>query len=135
MGATWAWNLVAPTWSGVWPAASRPAAYNDGKTLKAVVLMTDGLFNTAHVAGGSNCVDGNPVSPSQARQVCDAMKAKGIMVYTVGFRLSNAGPGAAGTLQYCASSAGHFISAENGQQLRDAFANIAIQLNNLRLSK
>ncbi|KAB2851249.1 MAG: hypothetical protein F9K44_02260 [Hyphomicrobiaceae bacterium] len=134
MGVTWAWNLVSPSWSNVWPAVSTPAPYNDGRTLKAVILMTDGLFNTAHVSGGSSCNDNNPLSSNLAKQMCDAMKAKGIIIYTVGFRL--AGNNAAqATLAYCASGNSHALLAENGQQLEDAFQNIAVQLNNLRLAK
>lgn len=134
MGANWAWNLVSPAWSGVWPASSAPAPYGDGKTVKVAILMTDGLFNTAFVNGGSNCADGNPVSPTLAKDMCDAMKAKGMTVYTVGFRLSGA-PAAKATLAACASGPKQFLEAENGAELTQAFTDIAIQLNNLRLAK
>lgn len=134
LGATWAWNLVSPNWANVWPAASTPAPYNDGRTLKAVVLMTDGLFNTAFVNGGSNCNDNLPLSSNLAKQMCDAMKAKNIIVYTVGFRLAG-NAAAKATLDYCASGPSRALLAENGQQLNDAFQNIAVQLNNLRLAK
>ena len=134
LGATWAWNLVSPNWGNVWPATSTPAPYNDGRTLKAVILMTDGLFNTAFVNGGSSCNDNLPLSSNIARQMCDAMKAKGVIVYTVGFRLAG-NVAAKATLDYCASGPARALAAENGQQLDDAFKNIAVQLNNLRLAK
>ena len=135
LGVTWAWNLISPNWNTVWPAASAPAPYGDGKTLKVVILMTDGLFNSAYVNGGSNCTDGNPVSPDLAIQMCNSMRAKGVAIYTVGLRLSLAGPAAVATLQACAGDPARALLAENGQELKDAFQNIAIQLNNLRLSK
>ena len=131
MGAAWAWNLISPNWSGVWPTA--PAPYNDGKTVKAVILMTDGLFNTAHTGAGSNCDNGNPLSGNLAKQTCDGMKAQGVSVYTVGFRLSSAGPGAAAVLAACASTPGQALLAEDGAQLKQVFTDIAIQHRTGRL--
>ena len=133
LGADWAWNLISPNWSGVWPTA--PAPYHDGQTVKAVILMTDGLFNTAFVGSGSSCDDTNALSGQIAKNTCDAMKAKGVIVYTVGFRLSLALPSAKTVLAACASDASHALLAEDGAELNTAFTNIATQLNNLRLTQ
>jgi hypothetical protein len=38
-------------------------------------------------------------------------------------------------LKYCASSTDHYFNANNGGELREAFAEIAKQLNNLRLTE
>jgi Flp pilus assembly protein TadG len=134
IGAMWGWNLISPNWSNVWPAA--PAPYNDGKTIKAVILMTDGTFNTQYVGAPTNCnPNGDPTAAAEALKVCDAMKAQGVVVYTVGFRLSTEPPSATTTLAACASSASHALLAENGAELDTAFKNIAIQLNNIRLSQ
>ncbi|MGI9383574.1 MAG: pilus assembly protein TadG-related protein, partial [Methyloligellaceae bacterium] len=46
LGVAWAWYLISPNWSSIWPAASSPDPYSEKKTLKAVILMTDGEFNT-----------------------------------------------------------------------------------------
>ena len=46
-GIQWAWNLISDKWS--W-TGSEPDSYErikDGKLVKAVVLMTGGIFNTA----------------------------------------------------------------------------------------
>ena len=129
LGAAWAWYLVSPQWSAIWPAASRPAAYNDGKTLKVVILMTDGIYNTV---GGRNSRANETASQRYAKDTCDAMKAQGVIVYTVGFE---APAGAKDALRDCASDDSKFFDAADGAMLRDAFRAIASEINNLRLSK
>ena len=62
LGTAWAWYLLSPEWSSLWPSASRPAPYRDAKTIKAVVLMTDGSYNTI---GGVSSGD----TSATARQV------------------------------------------------------------------
>jgi Flp pilus assembly protein TadG len=137
IGITWGWNLISPNWSGVWPQA--PAAYNDGKTKKAVILMTDGSFNTAYVNGGALACkpQGDPLAAAEAIKVCDAIKAQGIEIYTVGLRLSGEKDPvfAKSTLAACSSGPSHALLAEDGAELKAAFANIANQLNNLRLTQ
>lgn len=132
LGAAWAWYLVSPEWSAIWPAASRPAPYNDGKTMKVVVLMTDGIYNT--VGGVSNGDNGSTARDSKrfAKETCDAMKAQGIIVYTVGFE---APTGAKAALRDCASDDSKFFDAADGAALRDSFRAIASEINNLRLSR
>jgi hypothetical protein len=61
------------------------------------------------------------------------MKAKGITVYTVGFQLDT--PTAEDTLKECASGPDKFYKAEDGEQLRLAFRDIALRLASLRLSQ
>ncbi len=50
LGVQWAWNIVSPKWGSTWGGNGTPDGMDrvtDGKLLKAVVLMTDGIFNTA----------------------------------------------------------------------------------------
>ena len=129
LGAAWAWYLVSPQWSAIWPAASRPAPYNDGRTLKVVVLMTDGIYNTV---GGINNAANEIQSMRFAKDTCDAMKAQGVIVYTVGFEAP--GP-AKDALRDCASDNAKFFDANDGATLRAAFRAIASEINNLRISK
>ena len=131
LGTAWAWYLVSPEWSGLWPTASRPAPYRDGKTIKAVVLMTDGSYNTlGGVNGGDTSATARQVS-GIAVDTCRAMRAQGIRVYAIGFQAPTA---ALETLRDCATSAASFFDAANGDQLRNAFRAIATELNSLRLS-
>ncbi len=135
LGTSWAWYLLSPNWSSVWPSASKPGNYNDGKTLKFAILMTDGIYNTV---GGMNGGDYSALATDaqkRAKNLCDSMKSKGITVYSVGFIAASDPAAAADTLKYCASGAGNFYKAEDGDQLNAAFANIAKDISRLRLSK
>ena len=132
LGAAWAWYLVSPEWSAIWPAASAPAPYNDGKTLKVVILMTDGIYNTVGGVNNGDYGSTATLSTQFAQQTCDAMKAQGIIVYTVGFQAPS---GAKTALRNCASGDSKFFDAADGAMLRDAFRAIASEINNLRLSK
>jgi hypothetical protein len=86
--------------------------------------MTDGMFNNYYE-------NANGTSVTQARALCDSMKANGVTVYTVGFQVpADVVP----TLQYCATTPAHYYSAEDGAALRQTFKEIAKRLNGLRLS-
>jgi Flp pilus assembly protein TadG len=126
IGAAWASYLISPTWNTIWPSASKPVAYGDKNTIKAMVLMTDGEFNTEYLRAT------NGSSADQARNICAEAKQRKVVVYTIGFQA----PGFAETmLRACASSSDHFFNASNGSELREAFAEIAKQLNSLRVSQ
>jgi hypothetical protein len=62
------------------------------------------------------------------------MKAAGITVYTVGFEIPS-GSTADTTLQQCATSPGHYYSAQSGEQLKQAFRDIALKISSLYLSR
>ena len=125
LGTAWSWYMLSPAWSGIWPAASAPAAYNTPKLRKIAVLMTDGEYNTWYASTQGNSAD-------QARQLCTNMKAQGIEIITVGFQLPNAT--AEATLQHCASGSENFYNATDGVGLKQAFRDIALRLAPLRLS-
>lgn len=135
-GAAWAWYMVSERWRTFWPASSAPEAKDKSKRIKAVILMTDGMFNTAYA---------NDTSANQALRLCDAMKGTDVqpgkpvkdhdtIVYAIAFQA----PGSAeALLRQCASSSSgsHFFTAANGDDLAMAFEAIANQLNNLRLTQ
>ena len=136
IGTAWAWYTISPDWAGIWPAESRPAAFSDDVT-KVAVLMTDGEYNTDYRQGVQTRTIGgapsNGSSDSQARQMCAAMKAEGILVYTVGFQLTDSN--AIETLSECASGGSYAFLADNGSELRQAFRDIAFRLSDLRLTR
>ncbi|MBL8844911.1 MAG: VWA domain-containing protein [Hyphomicrobium zavarzinii] len=125
IGTAWGWYLLSPRWSGVWPSASKPAAYDPKTTIKAVLLMTDGEFNTEYVAA-------NGSSSAQARALCTNMKAQGVVVYAVGFM---AGRTAEKLLSECATSANHYFSASDGDALKMAFQSVGRSLTDLHLTQ
>jgi len=146
IGSAWAWYMLSPKWGYLWPD-NQPVAYHTEKTDKIAILMTDGEYNTAHCNGvlakdsgygdknnRINCNATNGKSDSQADDVCAAMKeGTGITVYTVGFALGG-NKTAIDTLKKCASDETKFYDAEDGDQLRMAFRDIALQVAKLRLS-
>ena len=76
----------------------------------------------------------NGCSTTQARALCTNMKAKGITVYTVGFQLGG-NQTAIDTLNQCATDPTKFYNAADGEQLKQAFRDIALHLSSLYLSK
>jgi Flp pilus assembly protein TadG len=128
LGSAWAYYLLSPKWSSIWPTASRPAAYNDNSTRKIALLMTDGVYNTVRSEFNNEVT-----SRKFAKDTCDAMKRDGITIYTIGFKLDD--PDAKATLEYCASGLDKALLAENGAQLRGVFASIANQITSLRLTQ
>jgi Flp pilus assembly protein TadG len=133
IGTAWGWYLLSPQWASILPPESDPAAYSDAMTEKSMIVMTDGLFNTSYLSGGST----DPATQSQEsyarfQELCDGAKSKGITVYTVGFDLSD--PIAIANLQQCASAPDAFFDAKTGAQLKKAFKDIANKLATLRVA-
>lgn len=135
LGIQWAWNLVSDQWGSTFGGDSVPDPYTrvaDDKLIKAVVLMTDGSFNTAF---HGDKADKTNWSKTQAVKMCDAMKAPGkdVVVFAVAF---DAPKDAQETLKACASEGdGYYANAANGDELSAAFDNFATKLNALRVSK
>ena len=127
LGTAWAWYLISPNWSSVWPTESEPVKYSDAKTIKVAVLMTDGEFNTSYFNGRQN-----RTSSAQTRQLCERMKEENIQIYSVAFLAPKS---AQQTLKNCASSDQHYFNAKNNQDLVNTFKDIAVRLSKLRISE
>jgi Flp pilus assembly protein TadG len=166
IGLAWAWYMISPNFvtedlADVWPADATPAAYAEDNLVKAVILMTDGVFNTMYEHGvpsrDSSTLSGNdnvrsavnsPLGDSiaQAEALCDAIKAvdendddKGdVLLYTVGFDIGGNTQeeiDARDFLSGCATPGGYYYLANDADDLQDAFNSIASSLSELRLSK
>jgi len=146
LGTAWAWYMLSPNWASSLPSQSRPGDYSlltqigpkgQPQLRKIAILMTDGEYNTQYCKGVSdsviNCNAPNGNSTQQARALCQNMKATGITVYTVGFQLPANGQ-SVDTLRQCASDPDKFFSAENGDQLKQAFREIALRISALYLA-
>jgi len=155
IGTAWAWYMLSPKFEDVVPAESKPAGYgkleqtnSEGKPIlqKIAVLMTDGEYNAEYCDNGirakrpgaesytGNCDPVNDKSAEQARQLCQNMKDAGITIYTVGFQLAEGGE-AEETMTQCATSPDHVYDADNGQELKQSFRDIALKISDLYLSK
>ncbi len=125
LGIAWSWYILSPNWKSFWPGDSEPKPYDDKETIKAAVILTDGIFNTEYEHGNGNSV-------AQAKELCDGMKDDKIIVFTIGFQAPEESKE---TLKYCASAEQYFFDAQEGGSLRAAFSNIAGKLVELRISK
>jgi hypothetical protein len=153
VGLAWGWYMLSPNWSGLWSTYKRtstdnltyhgPASYTAARTKKVLVLMTDGDFNTAHCQGVASqsyggapnltsCDPENGTAAYQAQEMCDEIRDKGVIIYTIGFQIADTSP-AATTLRNCAP--GRFQIATTGTELQTIFAQIAEEISRLRLSQ
>lgn len=150
VGVGWGWYMLSPEFGYLWPEESVPADYGAEKLHKIVVLMTDGEYNSPYCNGviskdatsgsGStadhiNCNATNGNAYTQAEEMCDAMKADGkdIEIYTIGFRVDDY-PRGEELMEYCATDAAHFYTADDGEELRDVFDAIANNVSSVYLS-
>lgn len=149
LGTAWGWYLISPNWSSIWGGASQPGPYSDLTTLgpngqpklkKYVILMSDGVFNTYAGVQHSDGSDEAVTISGKATQLCSGIKATGVKVYSVGFALGGSQL-AIDTLKACASrepsdpadQPSYFYNASTGEELRQAFREIALQIATLRL--
>jgi Mg-chelatase subunit ChlD len=124
LGIAWAWYLLSPNWADVWSSGSPASPYHDPDTLKAIIVMTDGEFNQRYEPG-------NGSSTNQAQLLCQNIKSKGVMIFSVAFQ---APPSAQDVLRNCATSPSQYFDATDGAELRATFQRIAKRLTALRLS-
>jgi Flp pilus assembly protein TadG len=133
VGTAWAWYLLSPEWSSVFTGDSAPRSYGTSGVRKIAVLLTDGTYNTR---GGVNYGDTSAEAveiSGEAVDICNAMKAKGIEIYTVGFGLDT--QLARDTMSNCASSPDKAFLVDDAAALRSAFRDIAHRSVPLHLSQ
>lgn len=74
---------------------------------------------------------GNAVKNQRTREICDAAKARDIIIFAIGFEAPANGRA---VLRNCASTHNHYYDA-TGLEIEDAFVSIAAAINNLRLTQ
>lgn len=146
LGIAWAWYMLSPKWDNVWPNSSEPLEYFEPETAKAMIIMTDGVFNATHPNAPKN-------SNETAADYCRQIKAEtNIRIYTIGFDVPTRSedidgvevqvpnlPLVEGTdqniLEFCASDAEETaFDASGREELRDAYTQIAAEISDLRIS-
>ena len=136
LGLQWAYNLISDKWGGVWGGSSAPSSYSDTlgdnpRLVKAVILMTDGIFNMSYH---------NDLARKQALQLCSAIKnqsGKNVVVFTIGFGLGG-DPVAIQTLKDCATPSEkneYFVNAADSTELDNALQKFAGKLGQLSLTQ
>jgi Flp pilus assembly protein TadG len=148
IGLAWGWYLIAPNFKSLW-TSSKIADYPkpEDELIKVVIMMTDGEFNTQYCASGApdanstsignrnkSCWSSNGSSLTQAKALCESIKAKGVVLYTVGYDLSK-GSSFSKMLEACATDKDHFKQPATGDELKKDFAAIGAEISQLRISK
>jgi len=142
---------------GIVPAtfAGRPADFTDGNTLKVMILMTDGAITEQYTAkdaskdvrAGSNAKLFRDTTYSSDQTVtetkkhfntvCAAAKAKSVLVFTIGFQLSDTDSSQRAMkteLRNCATSSSHYYDVQ-GLDIAAAFRSIATTIQKVKLTQ
>jgi Flp pilus assembly protein TadG len=132
IGAAWGWYMLSHNWESAHPSGSKPETAGPN-VIKAIIIMTDGVFNTSFVGGTLNPGTGgyNADSYDMFQTICSSMHAQGIRVYTVAFDIADTT--ALDQLQNCANM-GNALTATNASQLSAAFNNIMSELKSIKLA-
>ncbi len=136
IGIQWGAYMLSPNWKSALPAASAPADYGTANTEKFLIVMTDGKFNTQFAAGAPAPMHAGitQMSGRYAMGYCDAIKASGVKIFTIGFDFDGINDPteraeAIKTLKDCATvpepGKTTFFRAETRKALIDAFKEIA----------
>jgi hypothetical protein len=123
--------------------SDRPAAFDDGETVKIMVLMTDGRISDQmrpkqykfprNPEGGTGNTPMQTASrASESLQtVCRYARDNDVIVFTIGFDLDNEGKK---DMRNCASSEAHFYDVK-GLNIADAFRSIARSIQRIKLTQ
>lgn len=153
IGALWGLKALSPKWRGKLGGdySDRPANFNSAKTLKFMILMTDGEitaqfrpidFRIGHTDERSNqqtLLDkGWPDTPTNIdsaygyfKRVCDDLRTNGVTVFTIGFKIPANG-NAEKILKYCATNIGNYYLVAD-LDIGTAFDSIHRAISQLRI--
>nr|WP_272490791.1 pilus assembly protein TadG-related protein [Mesobacterium pallidum] len=121
-----------------WDGVTESLAVDAGHGAAAAVAMDtiyDGLAAPSFFGNGAGSYRTQKYTPAQGdtllRNICTAAKADGIVIWAIGFEV----PQHSDTVMSgCASSPDHYFSV-SGDEITDAFAAIARNINQLRLTQ
>lgn len=146
-GLAWGWRLISPS-----APFTEGVGYDDDKTIKAIVLLTDGENSVGGGLGNHNnsyynaygyaqsghlgSTNGNAAEAtldSKTTTLCNNIKAEGIILYTVTFQLAD-GP-IKNLMRDCATSTAMYFDSPSNSELTNVFQQIAVGLSELRISQ
>jgi Flp pilus assembly protein TadG len=160
LGLVWGWRTISPRWRGLWGGttpANMPLDYDEPYSEKVVVLLTDGenqfydwpnhqpdngvgpkgsddtAYGRLHEFGYTSLSTARQEIDRRLAATCAAMKAEGIIIYTITF---GDVPSTSTQALYrdCASRPEYYFHSPKNEDLAKAFRTIGVQLSNLRIS-
>lgn len=151
LGVAWGWYMLSNNFASVWDREPEnvPQSRDFGQLARVLILMTDGEFNYSTCNGiASSSISSSLCTPSnagdttsgrdpsfkQAQALCNAMRADGVIIYTVGLQLNTSGF-SDDFLLACAGNPQNAFLADDNEQLEAAFRNIAIAISRLRIAR
>jgi len=149
-GAAWGWRVLSP---GVPFTEGR--SYNTKNNTKVLVLMTDGqntyypnskfLKSWYDIYGyvqlnhlgttSTNSATLTQIMDQRTLQICNNMKAAGIIIYSVAFQIPGDQAGALDLLDSCASGKDKYFAPGSEAELLAAFNAIGRDISELRVTK
>lgn len=150
LGMAWAYRLLSPNWRNQWGgqmnANDLPLDYHTPLMNKIVVLLSDGdntidngsrggyWYLSNGKLGTTNQSTAVTTINNRTLQVCNSMKANGVIIYTIGLgtSISTAGQN---LLRDCATNTQYYFASPTTSQLQSIFNQIGDSLANLRISK
>ncbi len=160
VGLVWGWRVMSPLWRGLWAHESNllPLDYEEPLMEKVVVILTDGenqFYDGSSadpplsdyspygrlddgIVGASTWDEGRRAINDRTEQICTAMKQKGIIIYTITFRLTSnntAQTEARALFRNCATTPDYYYNSPDNETLDAVFTSIGDSLANLRISK
>jgi Flp pilus assembly protein TadG len=151
LGAVWGWRLLSPEWRNLWggdmDAHGLPLDYHEQLSQKAMILMTDGentmtsgtytaysWIEDGHLGTTSSSTTARTTLNTKTTAVCNAMKAEGILIYTIVFG-NGSSTSAKNLMKACASEEDFYFFSPSQDALKGAFRAIGDSLSKLRVSK
>lgn len=119
-------NATELTWPQVWNEMS--LSYNAYYNFYRQYYDADDYYDNLY---GPRTYVSSSTKDAQLDQICDAAKANGVIIFAIGFEVTDY---SAGVMENCASTANHFFRVQ-GLDIEYAFASIANQINQLKLTQ
>ena len=157
IGVAWSWYMVSPEFAYLWPEDNQPAPEDEDNIIRAVIIMTDGMFNTAYYngvvaqdsgtgSGGANTHinhdAANGSSHDQGEDICQGIKDadEDYIIYTIAFALQDIDDDddredAEALMLGCASDPSKYFDAGSTAALYAAFEAIGADLASLRVTR
>ncbi|WP_172653283.1 vWA domain-containing protein [Methyloceanibacter caenitepidi] len=141
-GLLWGWRVLSPS-----APFTEAEAYDEEERVKAIVLLTDGENNVnggqsfngstfsafGYKSNGHLGSNPNAELNNKTQAVCNNIKAKGIQIYTIGFRVNDWTT--QNLLRDCATKPDMYYNSPSNSQLAAIFSEIAQGLSELRIAQ